>query len=50
MLIIFVALLTTFLIGAVVARVLNRRRMREIDAMMDETSEAAEEELSREAA
>jgi Sec-independent protein secretion pathway component TatC len=50
MLIIFVALLTTFLIGAVVARVLNRRRMREIDAMMDETAEAAEEELSREAA
>jgi len=49
-LIIFVALVTTFLIGAVIARVSNRRQMREIDAMMDETSEAAEEELSREAA
>jgi hypothetical protein len=50
MLITFVTLVTLFGIGAAVARVYNRRRLREIDAMMDETAEEAEEILSREAA
>jgi hypothetical protein len=50
LLITFASLLTFFLIGAMVARVCNRRRLREIDAMMDETVEEAEEILQREAA
>ena len=50
MLIAFASMLTVFLIGSMVARVFNRRGLREIDAMMDETSEEAEEILSREAA
>jgi flagellar biosynthesis protein FliP len=50
LLITFAALLTLFLITSMVARVYNRRRLREIDAMVDETVEEAEEILSREAA
>jgi pilus assembly protein TadC len=50
LLITFASMLTAFLIGSMVARVYNRRRMREIDAMIDETVEDAERILSREAA